>query len=102
LLASGIPGAEFVPIDGVNRALTSDEPGWQQSLDAIDAFLPSHRPPPGRVDFDRLTPRQRGHPERLHLSQKTVRNQVSTILDQLGVRSRGQAIVVARDAGFGQ
>jgi DNA-binding NarL/FixJ family response regulator len=40
--------------------------------------------------------------ERLHLSQKTVRNQVSTIFDQLGVHSRGQAIILARKAGFGQ
>jgi DNA-binding NarL/FixJ family response regulator len=40
--------------------------------------------------------------ERLHLSQQTVRNQVSTIFDQLGVRSRGQAIVLAREAGFGR
>jgi pimeloyl-ACP methyl ester carboxylesterase/DNA-binding CsgD family transcriptional regulator len=115
LLASGIRGAKFVPIDGVNHALMSDEPGWQQTLDAIDAVLPSHRPPPERVDIDRLSPRQleilellaRGLANadiagRLHLSQKTVRNQVSTIFDQLGVRSRGQAIVLAREAGFGR
>jgi DNA-binding NarL/FixJ family response regulator len=115
LLAAGIPGAQFVPIDGVNHARMGDEPAWQQTLDAIDAFLPSHRVPLERFDFDRLTPRQleilellaqglanADVAERLHLSQKTVRNQVSTIFDQLGVRSRGQAIVLARDAGFGR
>lgn len=115
LLAAGIPGAEFVPIDGVNHAVMSDEPGWQQTLDAIDAFLPSRPRPREPVDFGRITPRQleilqlvaQGSAnadiaERLHLSQKTVRNQVSAIFDQLGVRSRGQAIVLAREAGFGQ
>lgn len=113
--AAGIPGAEFVPIDGVNHAVMSDEPGWQQTLDAIDTFLPSRPRPRQRADFGRLTPRQleilhllaQGSAnadiaEQLHLSQKTVRNQVSAIFDQLGVRSRGQAIVLAREAGFGQ
>lgn len=52
LLAAGIPGAEFVPIDGVNHAVMSDEPGWQQqTLDAIDAFLPSRSR--HRADFGR-------------------------------------------------
>jgi DNA-binding NarL/FixJ family response regulator len=34
-------------------------------------------------------------------SEKTVRNQVSSIFTKLGVRTRGQAIVLARDAGIG-
>jgi DNA-binding NarL/FixJ family response regulator len=38
----------------------------------------------------------------LHLSEKTVRNNVSTLLSKLGVHSRAAAIVAARDAGFGQ
>ena len=38
---------------------------------------------------------------RLVLSPKTVRNQVSTIFSKLQVASRGQAIVVARNAGLG-
>jgi DNA-binding NarL/FixJ family response regulator len=33
--------------------------------------------------------------ERLHVSQEAVRNQVSTIFVQLGVRSRDQAVVIA-------
>ena len=35
--------------------------------------------------------------DRLHKREKTVRNQVSTILDKLGVRTRAEAIVQARD-----
>ena len=38
---------------------------------------------------------------RLGTSAKTVRNQVSTIFSKLRVSSRAQAIVRARDAGFG-
>ena len=33
---------------------------------------------------------------------QTVRNQVSTIFGKLGVSSRAEAIVRARDAGFGR
>jgi DNA-binding NarL/FixJ family response regulator len=38
---------------------------------------------------------------RLHLSQKTIRNNVSNILAKLQVADRAQAIVRARDAGLG-
>ena len=38
----------------------------------------------------------------LSLSEKTVRNMVSSILDKMGVESRSQAIVRAREAGFGE
>lgn len=64
--------------------------------------------------FPNLTPRERevlDHIARgesnekiarsLGLSQKTVRNQVSTILNKLAVTDRAAAIVIARDAGLG-
>jgi DNA-binding NarL/FixJ family response regulator len=38
----------------------------------------------------------------LGISQRTARNYVSVILSKLGVNSRAQAIVRARDAGFGK
>ena len=38
--------------------------------------------------------------ERLAISEKTVRNHASNIFDKLGVWSRAQAIVFARDHGF--
>ena len=40
--------------------------------------------------------------KRLGISERTARNHVSTILSKLGVNSRAQAIVRAREAGFGQ
>jgi DNA-binding NarL/FixJ family response regulator len=39
---------------------------------------------------------------RLLISDKTVRNHASSIFDKLGVWSRAQAIVFARDHGFSQ
>ena len=40
--------------------------------------------------------------ELLSLSEKTVRNHINSIFSKLEVESRAQAIVRARDAGFGQ
>ena len=39
---------------------------------------------------------------RLAISEKTVRNHASNVFDKLGVWSRAQAIVFARDHGFRQ
>jgi DNA-binding NarL/FixJ family response regulator len=39
---------------------------------------------------------------RLALSEKTVRNHINSIFSKLDVQSRAQAIVRARDAGFGR
>lgn len=38
----------------------------------------------------------------LHLSEKTVRNQVATILAKLQLRDRAAAVAAARDRGLGQ
>jgi DNA-binding NarL/FixJ family response regulator len=40
--------------------------------------------------------------KQLHISKPTARNHVSLILSKLGAESRAQAIVRARDAGFGR
>ena len=40
--------------------------------------------------------------KKLGISEKTVRNQVSAIRSKLGVTSRVQTAVRAREAGFGQ
>lgn len=109
LLAGGIAGARFVPIDSRNHLLLADEPGWQVWLDAVRGFLADDE-----GIFDTLSPRQREVLELiargrdnaqiaavLGLAEKTVRNQVSVILDRLGVATRAQAIVRAREAGLG-
>ena len=39
LLASGIPGARFLPLDSENHILLSDEPAWPQFLAAMREFV---------------------------------------------------------------
>lgn len=110
-LASLIPGARFVPLEGRNHVILEDEPAWPRFLAELDAFLPAG----GRGGaFAELTPREReivallargldNHQIAAHagLSEKTVRNHVSAIFSKLAVESRAQAIVRAREAGFG-
>jgi DNA-binding CsgD family transcriptional regulator len=116
--ASLIPGARFVPVDSRNHVLLESEPAWRQVIDAMDDFLPapSAKPTGEPVPpLDELTAREHQVLElvaqgldndtiagRLGISAKTIRNQVSIIFSKLGVNSRAQAIVRARDAGFGR
>jgi pimeloyl-ACP methyl ester carboxylesterase/DNA-binding CsgD family transcriptional regulator len=110
VLASLIPGARFVPLESRNHILLEAEPAWARFLEEVDTFLA----PSGGDAFAGLTARERelleflargldNHQIGAHLgvSEKTVRNHVSAIFAKLGVESRGQAIVRAREAGFG-
>lgn len=112
LLASGIPGAEFVELDSRNHILLEHEPAWQRFREAVLAFLQSEEAAGDSV-FAALSARERqvlalmadglsnsDIGERLDISEKTVRNHASNLFDKLGVWSRAQAIVFARDHGF--
>jgi pimeloyl-ACP methyl ester carboxylesterase/DNA-binding CsgD family transcriptional regulator len=112
LMASGIPGAEFVELDSRNHILLEDEPAWKRFEEAVLAFVQPDVVPAGSV-FAALSVRERevlglmaeglsntDIAERLHISEKTVRNHASNVFDKLGVWSRAQAIVFARDHGF--
>jgi pimeloyl-ACP methyl ester carboxylesterase/DNA-binding CsgD family transcriptional regulator len=113
LIASLIPGARFVPLETRNHALAAQDPAWPRFLAEIRAFLgPSEQP--NIAAFPELTAREREVleliarglandeiAERLGITSKTVRNQVSALFDKLGVASRAQAIVKAREAGLG-
>lgn len=115
-LATLIPGARFVALDSRNHWVVETEPAWTRFTAEIDDFLPSAPDTPKAAGaFDALTPRELQVIEllaagldngtigrRLGISAKTVRNRVSLIFDKLGVKSRPQAIVWARDAGFGR
>lgn len=119
-MAGLIPGARFVPLESANHVLLGHEPAFAQCFDEIHAFLAEHDPASspakgGDDAFPALTPRERELLELLargldnaqiaaHLavSEKTVRNKVSAVFDKLGVGSRAQAIVRAREAGFGR
>jgi DNA-binding CsgD family transcriptional regulator len=112
LAASLVPGARFVPIDSRNHILVESEAGWRQLVSEVDEFLPA---PLATANLSVLTMRERevlnavarGHgnqaiAKQLGIAEKTVRNHVSTIFDKLGVESRSEAIVIARERGFGR
>jgi pimeloyl-ACP methyl ester carboxylesterase/DNA-binding CsgD family transcriptional regulator len=114
LLASLIPGARFVPLESRNHILLENEPAWRQFIAALEDFLPVSDSP-AALPLDELTAREREVLEaiaqgldndemavRLGISNKTIRNHVSNVLSKLGVNSRSQAIVRAREAGFGR
>ena len=115
LIATAIANAQFVPIDSGNHLLLADEPGWRHWIAEVRAFLPQRADASHGSAFATLTERQRELLELiaqgrdnaqiaavLSLSEKTVRNHITGIFAKLEVESRAQAIVMARDAGFGK
>lgn len=117
LMASLIPSAEFVALDSANHVILEDEPAWPRLVAELRRFLP------GRADARRsmspaalaeLTDRERELLDliaqgisndmiarRLGISRKTVRNHITSIFGKLDVGTRAEAIVLAREAGFG-
>jgi pimeloyl-ACP methyl ester carboxylesterase/DNA-binding CsgD family transcriptional regulator len=112
LLAAGIPGAQFVELDSRNHLVLEHEPAWARFQEAVLDFTGQ----PARASaavFEALSRRERETlgllaeglsnaeiAERLGISEKTVRNHLSHLFDKLGVWSRTQAVVFARDHGF--
>jgi DNA-binding NarL/FixJ family response regulator len=116
LLAGLIPGARFVPLESRNHILLEDEPAWARFTAEVHAFL-SEGAEPGALPepFSQLSAREKeileliaGGLDNQHiaqglfLSEKTVRNHITSIFGKLGVPNRAQAIVRARQAGFGR
>jgi pimeloyl-ACP methyl ester carboxylesterase/DNA-binding CsgD family transcriptional regulator len=115
--ASLIPGARFVPLESRNHILLEDEPAWHHFVSELRDFLPGM--PQAKTGirnsvFAELSVREHEVLElvaqgldnhqiaaRLFLSEKTVRNHITSIFSKLEVQSRAQAIVRARDAGLG-
>jgi len=109
-----VKGADAAEIVGAIRAVAAGEAVFGAALAGrILGFFASPRAA-GMLPFPELTDREheileliaRGMANdaiaaRLGISPKTVRNQVSVILDKLEVTDRGAAIVRAREAGLG-
>jgi len=111
-IASSIPDARFMPLETTSHVPLPGEPSFERVMEEIGAFLPLTKDgsaPP----FPTLTHREReilGHIARgrdnaqiaahLDLSEKTIRNHITSIFDKLGVENRGQAIVLSREAGL--
>ena len=109
-LATAIPGARFVPLDSRNHVLLPTEAAWKTLHAEVARFLDADAPAARRAAASAgLTPAEaavldlvaegldnRAIAARLEKSEKTVRNQVSTILDKLerpqpGAGDRGRA-----------
>jgi pimeloyl-ACP methyl ester carboxylesterase/DNA-binding CsgD family transcriptional regulator len=117
-LASLIPGCRFAQFDGDNHMPLAEEPAWGRIVAEIDGFLkPADAEPaaqPASLPLDDLTARERDVLDAvaqgldnneiaaaLGMSEKTVRNHITRVLDKIGVEHRYQAIVRAREAGLG-
>jgi len=113
-IASGIAHARFVRLDTDNYMPLSGEPAFAQLIAEIETFLPKPASASREAALAELTRREREVLDllarglnntdigaRLEISEKTVRNTVSHIFDKLAVKSRPQAIVLARHAGLG-
>ena len=116
-LASLVPDARFVPLPGENHILHADEPAWERFVSELQHFLAEEveRPLYSESGFCELTPREHEVlgliaqgisntqiAERLFISPKTVRNHITRIFSKLQVSRRAEAIVQAREAGFGR
>jgi pimeloyl-ACP methyl ester carboxylesterase/DNA-binding CsgD family transcriptional regulator len=114
MLASEIPGAQFVELDSKNHVLLENEPAWKRFQQAVLEFSGvESKPAEEAAAFRALSAREREVltaineglsnaqiAEQLRLSEKTVRNHVSHVFDKLGVSTRAQAMVFARDHGY--
>jgi pimeloyl-ACP methyl ester carboxylesterase/DNA-binding CsgD family transcriptional regulator len=113
LLARMIPGARFVPLDTPNHLLLEHDPAWSQFVTELRDFFPPIAMRSGSA-FRDLSAREvqvlaqlanglenAQIAANLGVAEKTVRNHLSHIFDKLNVQHRGQAIVRAREAGFG-
>jgi pimeloyl-ACP methyl ester carboxylesterase/DNA-binding CsgD family transcriptional regulator len=114
IFASSIPGARFVTLESRNHILLESEPAWARFKDAFSEFLGHDRIPASTsTGFSELTSREldvlrhlaRGLSnaeiaERIFISEKTVRNHLTSIFSKLHVDSRAKAIVLARDGGL--
>jgi pimeloyl-ACP methyl ester carboxylesterase/DNA-binding CsgD family transcriptional regulator len=118
-LARLITDARFIPLESRNHFLIEDEPAWGRFVAELRAFLPDAAPATEaktlQGSFASLSVREREVleliaggldnnqiAEQLELSEKTVRNHINSIFAKLDVPTRAQAIVRARDAGFGR
>jgi DNA-binding NarL/FixJ family response regulator len=114
LLASLIPGARLITLDTDNHVLLGDEPAFRVFAEALESFLRgSADEAAASAGAKLLTSAERAvlrlvvqgkdnHAiaAALGKSEKTLRNQVSSIFDKLGVRTRAEAIVRIRDGDF--
>ena len=113
LIAGLIEQARFVPLDSPHHLMLEQDAAWARWTDEVREFLGGTTPTDDPL-FAALTRRERELVELiaqgrdnaqlaavLTLSDKTVRNHITSIFAKLEVENRAQAIVLARTAGYG-
>jgi DNA-binding NarL/FixJ family response regulator len=125
-LAAGIEGSRFVELDSPNHVLLENEAAWERFVTVVGEFMGWKQETPRRrladqprpaagdcAELAALTSREREILDlvatgannqdiagRLFISEKTVRNHLTAVFEKIGVTSRSQAIVFARDRGL--
>jgi pimeloyl-ACP methyl ester carboxylesterase/DNA-binding CsgD family transcriptional regulator len=112
-IAASIPGARLEPLESNNHFPLAGERAFERTFELMRAFLPAAAVPPSA--FGELTQGEREVLDliargldnlqiaaRLALAEKTVRNRITRIFMKMAVENRAQAIVRAREAGFGR
>lgn len=115
LIAGQIEQARFVPLDSVHHLMPVQDAAWPRWVEEVNEFLGTADAASQDPLLARLTAREREVLELiaqgrdnaqmaavLQLSEKTVRNHITSIFAKLEVENRPQAIVLARTAGLGR
>lgn len=118
VLAGLVPGARLVPLSSSSHLPMVTEPAWQLVQTEVTLFLAQVRAASVPVDVPELAGlsarelqvleqiargRDNAHiAATLGLANKTIRNHVTSLFDKLGVATRAEAIVLAREAGLGR
>jgi pimeloyl-ACP methyl ester carboxylesterase/DNA-binding CsgD family transcriptional regulator len=116
-LAATIPEARFVRLDSRNHLPRPTQPAWAILSSEVETFLAALELAPRRSTPNTISGLTRRECEMLEhvaqgldnasiavglgLSEKTVRNYVSSLLDKVGVQTRSKLIVAARKSGYG-
>lgn len=112
-MAASIKGARLEPLASGNHVPLQGEPAFDRAFEHLRQFLPAAAMPGSAIGA--LTQRERQMVDliargldntqiaaHLELAEKTVRNRITQIFLKLGAENRAQAIVRAREAGFGR